>query len=263
MNRIFDNICSAPLTPNRIISDKLYKDKHFFIPIYQRLFVWEEKEINQLINDLWDAYSKKEECLLEKQPYYIGIITIVKKNNQIWEIIDGQQRLTFLSLLGAYMGGDNWKRFLNLNKTDQNAFEPRIKYSGRPDDQKDLDRLSCGKREVNNPNFRVFFECMEKFKKKVDSLLNKQPNKLSWNSFCEYVFTETSFLVAELPDNYNPKDLNLFFERMNSSGRQLTPVEQIKGKYFASKASDFDGCLILDKDTLKNDSCHNAKNRLS
>ena len=66
------------------------------IPIYQRLFVWEEEQINLLLNDLYNSFTAPN-----NPPYYIGIITIVENNGK-WDIVDGQQRLTFLSLFGAF-----------------------------------------------------------------------------------------------------------------------------------------------------------------
>ena len=101
------------------------------IPIYQRLFVWEEAQINLLLNDLYSSYESSKNI-----PYYIGIITIVENNGK-WDIVDGQQRLTFLSLFGAvclFSGTQNkqqWQDFLFIDdgKNDRNAL--RIDYMGR------------------------------------------------------------------------------------------------------------------------------------
>ena len=275
MDSLFDKNCFTPLTPSNFVSDS-NKNLRFCIPVYQRLFVWEEKEINQLLNDLWDAFSQNDKNVSDKQPYYIGIITVVKKEKDRWEIIDGQQRLTFLTLLGACLG-EEWKDFLYINTRNkgQNDQETRIQYSGRPDDQKDLENLSnakivvpngakklddkndfnnsiCKKSEWKNPYFRRFFECMVQF----------QSDKGDIRAFSKYVFWKTSFLIAELPANYKTKDLNLFFEKMNSSGKQLTPVEQIKGKFFAERATDFDKCIYFENEERKGDKCNPSQSIL-
>ena len=70
-------------------------NKLFNIPIYQRLFVWGEEQINLLLNDLFDAMSSAN-------PYYVGIVTVVENDGK-WDIVDGQQRLTFFSLWAAYL----------------------------------------------------------------------------------------------------------------------------------------------------------------
>lgn len=202
------------------------------IPIYQRLFVWEEEQIKLLLEDLYNAYQHDKDLPYDL-PYYIGIITIVKKNSR-WDVVDGQQRLTFLSLFAAYCCSldkdSSWKKFLYQDS------ELRINYEGRPEDREDLKIIIEQKNgDIKNSNFRMFVNCITTFKEKI--------NENTWSDFSEYVYSRASFLVSELPENYKTTDLNLFFEKMNSTGRQLTVVEQIKGKYFPGKADLFDACL--------------------
>ena len=66
-------------------------DIQYVIPLYQRAFAWEDKEISQLIEDIKD---------FEEDNYYIGSLIVSKKENKnLYEVIDGQQRLTALFLL--------------------------------------------------------------------------------------------------------------------------------------------------------------------
>ncbi len=218
-------------TPEKIVNNK----QVFNIPIYQRLFVWEEAQINLLLNDLYSSYESSKNI-----PYYIGIITVVK-NKDKWDVVDGQQRLTFLSLFGASSCSLNrdskWKVFLYVD-THTQPEKLRIDYMGRPEDREDLENLADGNfTKIRNRNFSIFRECVEKFKE----------DKKDWKDFAEYVYSNTSFLISELPENYAPEDLNLFFEKMNATGRQLTAVEQIKGKYFPAYAAAFDACLNFEK----------------
>ena len=232
---IMDNINYNPAyTPS-----SLTKDKHLNVPIYQRLFVWGEEQIKLLLEDLYNTFFDKDKSIVRMPtvPYYIGIITVVEKNGK-WDIVDGQQRLTFLSLFGAYCCSQCkekesvWKNFIF---DEQNNL--RIDYMGRTEDREDLKKIACKEfSSVNNPNFRLFVECMEKIFS--DSCIN---------DFAEYVYNNASFLITELPANYAPADLNLFFEKMNATGKQLTAIEQIKGKYFPAHAAEFDACLNFEK----------------
>lgn len=105
--------------------------KHFFIPDYQRGYRWEEKQIYQLLKDLWKYFKdgmKKPSGFYCLQPivakkcsqetiekYHLPCLTGIepydneedaKKNgprNDTWyEIIDGQQRLTTIRILLAF-----------------------------------------------------------------------------------------------------------------------------------------------------------------
>ena len=229
---------NPPFTP-RVISEK---DRLLNIPIYQRLFVWENEQIDLLLSDLWKSWNNNNGLSV---PYYIGIITVVEKSNGSWDVVDGQQRLTFLSLFAAYVKSllkPNescvWNSFLyyNTNNLDKNSL--RINYSGRPEDRDNLQAIATGYYDKNhNQNFKKFIDCVKKYSN----------NKNDFALFASYVYNNTSFLVSELPNNFGPKDLNAFFEKMNSSGRQLTPIEQIKGNYFPSRALQFDVCLNFEK----------------
>ncbi|MDI9312821.1 MAG: DUF262 domain-containing protein [Limnohabitans sp.] len=65
------------------------------IPEYQRPYVWGEKEVYKLINDLSNYFENQEQV---HSMYYIGSI-ILHKSNGILNIIDGQQRITTLAIL--------------------------------------------------------------------------------------------------------------------------------------------------------------------
>lgn len=64
------------------------------IPEYQRPYVWGEKQIDKLIYDLEEHKQQ-----FPDSPYYLGSV-ILHSQNKYLNIIDGQQRLTTLALLG-------------------------------------------------------------------------------------------------------------------------------------------------------------------
>jgi uncharacterized protein with ParB-like and HNH nuclease domain len=67
----------------------------FEIPIYQRPFVWDAEKFQQLFDDISDARENGE------QQYFLGSILLQELESPIYEVVDGQQRLTALSLLFA------------------------------------------------------------------------------------------------------------------------------------------------------------------
>ena len=71
------------------------KGAHYVIPLYQRAYAWEDKEIVQLIDDINDSTGD----------YYIGSLVVakVKGKEETYEVVDGQQRLTTLYLLLHYL----------------------------------------------------------------------------------------------------------------------------------------------------------------
>ena len=80
----------------------------FFIPLYQRGYRWTEQQVKDLLNDIWEFSKKKKQeyefyCL---QPLVVKLMSDEEKtkckldNNDEWyEVIDGQQRLTTIFLI--------------------------------------------------------------------------------------------------------------------------------------------------------------------
>lgn len=70
---------------------------YYVIPLYQRDYAWEDKEIVQLIDDINDIDSSEN--------YYIGSLVVSKVQDKPvkYEVVDGQQRLTTLFLLLQYL----------------------------------------------------------------------------------------------------------------------------------------------------------------
>lgn len=78
--------------------------KHMYsVPVYQRPYSWEAAQINMILDDIFNAYHLPTAD--REEGYFIGSIYIHDRNEKLkgliqkYEIIDGQQRLTTISLL--------------------------------------------------------------------------------------------------------------------------------------------------------------------
>lgn len=216
-----------PFTPRRLVERGMMLN----VPVYQRLFVWEADRIQKLLLDLADSYRQSN------GPYNIGIMSVWvnAKEGNVLDVVDGQQRLTFLSLWAAWsvakLSEDSevrkmWRRFLFSGE------KLRLSFTGRPDDEKAILALANGKAPPSGA-FRRFAETADAF---VSNRIDEQDEKMPFNreDFAQYVYENCAFLVDELPSGYGPYELNLYFEKMNSTGRQLEPIDMVKGLYFSS-----------------------------
>ena len=70
-------------------------DMEYIIPLYQRAYAWEDKQLIQLIEDINDVADDAN--------YYIGALIVSRQGNK-FEVVDGQQRLTSLYLLLNCLG---------------------------------------------------------------------------------------------------------------------------------------------------------------
>ena len=78
--------------------------KLYVIPEYQRPYSWAEDKCYDLWNDIIEKYEEekrknKKSDNKNKGEYFLGTMVLIKNNNGIFEVIDGQQRLTSLLIL--------------------------------------------------------------------------------------------------------------------------------------------------------------------
>lgn len=80
----------------------------FGIDYYQREYRWERKQLQELVDDLHGQFlqtwnpSKPDTPLEEQSRYFLGSI-VISKAGDVRNIVDGQQRITTLTLLLIYL----------------------------------------------------------------------------------------------------------------------------------------------------------------
>ena len=222
-------------TPNTIAKNNLF----YTIPIYQRLFEWDDDNIMTLLEDLKKEYDQTN----GENDYYIGMLTSTKDN----ELVDGQQRFTVMMLLGCVLQDyyKEWTSFLIVGD------KPRIDFTSRPLDNtylrsiiehRDTDRMSF-------KNLKMHNGC-----KLIRNFIEGMPSEDQF-PFAVYVYNHMNFFISELPAGYSPKDLNKYFERMNTTGKNLEQHEILKVKLLSNLDNDIDRYMLLwnklsDVDTL-------------
>lgn len=196
-------------------------NKTYSIPLYQRLFEWDSERITQLLSDLKEQPADKA--------YYIGMLTSTAKN----DLVDGQQRFTVMMLMGIALSKyfSPWMQFITHNG------KPRLSFSARPEDQQYLGFLITSEDEdepvpYENKKMKKGLECIRAY------LLSKFASDQERTEYAEYVYKHMTFFVTSLPDNYRQSSLNKYFERMNSTGKNLEGHEIVKVKLLHKLASD-------------------------
>lgn len=74
--------------------DEAFRQCFYIVPDYQREYVWTDKEVQQLLDDINDEFDGTT------REYFIGTILVSPTNRKDhYEVIDGQQRLTTFFLV--------------------------------------------------------------------------------------------------------------------------------------------------------------------
>ena len=198
----------------------------FTIPIYQRLFEWDEAAIRQLISDLISACTNAN-----AERYYIGMLTATHASNNNFVLVDGQQRFTVMTLLAITLMRKEDQNNVWINFLIHNGM-PRLKFEAREEDQKFLEEIIknegfykaiIGNGDPNNQEITINRK-MAFGLKIIARMLDKEcPPR-----FAEFLSEQLSFFITQLPENYTARDLNQYFERMNSTGKNLENYEILK-----------------------------------
>lgn len=223
------------------IKELLSSDANYIIPIYQRNYAWESKEIEQLIQDIID-YSIHH----KNKNYYIGTLVvapILENENADFRTIDGQQRLTTLSILTAVLKNSHkdidmsWYTSLciHFESREKSASSMEAVFSGVFEDSDDI--------QYEEKIRSAYDICSSELIKKTNE------NNISVQDFANYFYEFVKILRVPLPAGI---DLNHYFEIMNSRGEQLEKHEILKAKlmdcfnvFDQEKRQQYEGCFDL------------------
>ena len=218
-------------------------DAEYSIPLYQRLFEWGSENVAQLLDDLQSAFEKyihvSSSTISEIDPtegdYYIGMLTstVADKSGEKLYLVDGQQRFTVMTLIGCVLQSyarDSWRKFLLYRE------KPRLSFISRKSDELYLIKLI--NQEFDYEGELVNYKMKEAIKTVRDHMDKFQGDK---EAFANYIYNHLSFFISELPEKYGVQELNKYFERMNSSGKDLEHHEILKVKIL----SKLDGNVSL------------------
>ena len=185
-------------------NSSIFSSDKYYIPLYQRDYAWEEKQIVQLIEDIDDVNLGEN--------YYIGSLIVANRNGS-FEVVDGQQRLTtlflLLSILGLNKGNEDALSFLCRDKSNYTLrhIQPIL---ADERDKYDVDHL---KQNIIS-GLNIIKENIEKFsdERKAD-FVKKLTNVVIYR--------------IEVPEH---TDLNHYFEIMNTRGEQLEQSDILKAR---------------------------------
>lgn len=169
------------------------------VPIYQRNYAWEKDEISALIQDVYDAYTA------DKQTHFIGTLVSFHKGDQVFEVIDGQQRLTTINLVLGALGV---------------PLQNKLTYRARKKSNETIQSIPDFKIEEKDHGIVKGF-------KFVKNAINEIVPKPDQDKFKNYFQQSVHMIHYQVPKDI---DLNHYFEIMNSRGEQLEKHEIIKAR---------------------------------
>lgn len=225
---------------DRTIRDVLSKQK-FTIDYFQREYLWQRKHIEQLLADLESSFFFSYKDTHERHEveqygsYYLGPIVMSSKGGNK-SIIDGQQRLTSLTLLLIYL--NNLQKD-NEKKVDVVELIYSEKFGKKSFNMQVPEREICLESLFNNNQYNYNGE-----NESVINLINRYedikelfPGQLKERALPYFIDWVLEKLILVEIIAYSEENAYTIFETMNDRGLNLTPSEMLKG-YLLSKITD-------------------------
>lgn len=212
-------------SPIQLSVRQLLAEDSYLIPMYQRNFAWEEGEIRQLIRDVIDS-------LQERRPYYMGSLVVSERDSRgprVFEIIDGQQRVTTLALLACYLKND-----LKTETSGEMSWYNRlgIRFQAREHSTTTLGAIFDGILMNGEPRsllgmvingglltgYRLIQQCLK---------AELKESGVALPDFVEFLLNHVFLVRVKVPAD---TDLNHYFEILNNRGEQLEKHELLKSR---------------------------------
>lgn len=237
---------------NRSILEVLEKKK-YTVDYYQREYSWEQHHIEQLVTDLCNAFldnydaSHSRKDVAEYNSYYLGPFVLSEKGGKR-SIIDGQQRLTSLTLFLIYLNNIQKDYSLQSSISDMifsEKFGEKSFNIDVPERTKCLDALfNHGEYIPPDDADASTLNMVARYQNISDAFPVDQIDEQVLPLFLDWL-RELVVLVEIVA--YSDENAYTIFETMNDRGLNLTPTEMLKGfllsKYRDSekrnKANDF------------------------
>lgn len=182
----------------------------FYIPSYQRGYRWGEDEVTRLLDDVYQN-GKKNYCL---QP------VVVRKKGNIYELVDGQQRLTTLYLIYKYM--KNVNPFFS-----EPAFS--LTYETREQSADFLNTIDLSK-QVDNIDFWFIANAYKTIQKWFE-----QDMQIRVMHIFEYFKEDVKIIWYEVGES---EDAISLFTRLNIGKIPLTSAELVKAMFLSRDNSE-------------------------
>jgi uncharacterized protein with ParB-like and HNH nuclease domain len=212
---------------------ELLKGEKYSIDYFQREYKWRDKQIRELVEDLTGKFLEEyqpghERTRVADYPhYFLGSIIISKKDSASY-IVDGQQRLTSLTLLLIFL------RKLQKGRVDQVNVDELVlseKYGQKSFNLHVEERTPCMEALYKGEPIDITgrSESVQNLYQRYGDLEQCFPNELCGDALLYLIdwLLENVHLVEI--SAYSDDDAYTIFETMNDRGLSLSPTEMLKG----------------------------------
>ena len=199
---------------------KVNERERYSIPIYQRPYSWEEKNIKDFLESIFDAFKEvnKKDCKTNAKPVFFGTIQLdLNKDDNTLDIVDGQQRLTtFLLFLDLLQRNEiNPKEYIDCSKVIKS------------------EKL---KEVLNDDNIKntssKYYENRKLLKKEVEHFEKEFKHKNEFYTELKNFVLDNVYFVQLITEEMDLSEVVSVFNTINTTGLDLNATDIFKVRYY-------------------------------
>ena len=235
-------ISGAEYTLAKIFSS----DFEYVIPSYQRPYAWTVDQASELFDDLFDFYKSEQE-----EGYFLGSIVLIKQESKPYaEVIDGQQRLTTLTILLSALASileekqrDTLCKYIQEPGNEFEGLEPKPRLTLRERDKEffskyvqalDFEQLSnIDDNNLDNESQINIKKNSQLFLKRIEENLGNIAESIK--GFVTFLLRRCFLVAVSTPSQQSAFRV---FSVMNSRGLDLQPTDIIKADIIGKLTTD-------------------------
>ena len=199
---------------------KVNEGKKYSIPIYQRPYSWEEKNIKDFLESIFDAFKEvnEEKCKANVKPVFFGTIQLDRnKDDNTLDIVDGQQRLTTFLL------------FLDLLQRNEKHPKEYIDCSKVIKSEKLKEVLNDD--NIKNTSSK-YYENRKLLKKEVEHFEKEFKDKNEFYTELKNFVLDNVYFVQLITEEMDLSEVVSVFNTINTTGLDLNATDIFKVRYY-------------------------------
>jgi uncharacterized protein with ParB-like and HNH nuclease domain len=211
---------------------------YYVVPVYQREYSWDEKQITRFIRDIfsgyWSVNEERTEAIIKKEPLFIGTMQLSQKrflspkeNEQ--DIIDGQQRTSTLLCLFKYISLKYPEQFFSFS-IPMNWLETRVNNEKEQTFLEEFLKLSSLEDIKESSNNKYIRNCALIGNSFEEATEHKLRESFDVKDFISYLLTSVYFVAVETVAGLS-KTIQIF-NTINTGGLDLNGDDLFKVRFY-------------------------------
>ncbi|HDR4513813.1 DUF262 domain-containing protein [Bacillus cereus group sp. TH150LC] len=227
---------------DRTITQIFNSEVKYIIPRFQREYSWTKEEVEEFWNDIIDNIEDLGTQFTNKE-YFIGSLVLVEENEYVYHVVDGQQRLTtitvlFSALIETFLANnmkalaDGLYKYVEGSDLNAEKFFKLVNENPKPFFQKSIQNIQKEELTPDTKEEKRIDDAHKYFLEKLKDLKTNYDSEELYINYLKAIRDQLLSLKTIFISVNSMDEAYTIFETLNSKGINLTTTDLIKNDIF-------------------------------